>query len=271
LADCYNLLDEYGVAPAKDSFPKAKAAAQKALTLDGALAEAHTSLAYCLALYEWNWRAAEREYRRALELNPGYATAHQWYGECLTIQGRTEEGIAHLSRAQEIDPLSLIIRSVAGWTFYNARQYDQAVELFQKTLAMDAHFVQARSFLGWTYAQKAFYPEAITEFQKARFVDDNPEFLGGIGYVYAVSGQRADAQHVLAELEKISKRHHVSPCLMAFIHAGLGEKDQAFGWLEKAYQERSAWLVYAKVDPKYDNLRSDPRFSNLLRRVGLPP
>jgi serine/threonine-protein kinase len=271
LADCYNLLDEYGVAPAKEAFPKAKAAAQKALSLDDSLAEAHTSLAYCLAFYEWDWPAAEKEYRRALELNPGYATAHHWYGECLTVLGQRQKGIAHLRRAQALDPLSLIIRSIAGWAYYNAGQYDQAIELFHATLATDAQFVQAHSFLGWTYAQKGKYAEAIAEFQKAQLLDDNPEFLGGIGYVYAVSGRKADAQHVLDELAKQSERRHVSPCLMAFIHAGLGQTDPAFRWLEKAYEERSAWLVYAKVDPKYENLRSDPRFVNLLRRVGLTP
>jgi serine/threonine-protein kinase len=271
LADCYGLWDEYGVAPAKEAFPKAKAAAQKALALDDTLAEAHTSLAYCLAFYEWDWQAAEKEYRRALELNPGYATAHHWYGECLTVLGRTEEAIAHLRRAQALDPLSLIIQSVAGWTLYSARQYDQAVELFQKTLDMDAQFVQAHSFLGWAYAQKRQYPEALAQFQKARQIDDNPEFLGGIGYVYAVTGKKAEARAVLAELEKLSKHHHVSPCLMAFIHIGLGQKDEAFRWLARAYQERSAWLVYARVDPKYDDLRSDPRFADLLRRLGLAP
>jgi tetratricopeptide (TPR) repeat protein len=271
LADCYNLLDEYGVAPAKESFPKAKAAAQKALTLDNELAEAHTSLAYCLAFYEWDWSAAEKEYRRALELNPGYATAHQWYGECLTVLGRREEGLAHLNRAQALDPLSLIIRSIAGWAYYNAGKYDQAIELFQTTLAMDPHFVQANSFLGWTYAQNGKYVEAIAEFQKAQLIDDNPEFLGGIGYVYAVSGRNADAQRVLDELAKLSQHRHVSPCLMVFIHAGLRQADPAIEWLEKAYAEHSAWLAYAKVDPKYDNLRSDSRFTDLLRRVGLQP
>jgi serine/threonine protein kinase/tetratricopeptide (TPR) repeat protein len=271
LADCYNLLDEYGVAPAKEAFPKAKAAAQKALALDPTLAEAHTSLAYCLAFYEWDWHGAEKEYRRALELNPGYATAHQWYGECLTVLGRTDEGIAHLNRACAFDPRSLIIHSIAGWALYNARQYDQAIDLFQKTLTMDAQFVQARSFLGWTYAQKGEYADALAEFQKARSIDKNPEFLGGIGHVYAVSGRRADAERVLDELEKLSKRQYVSPCLMAFIHAGLRQKDRAMRWLEQAADERSAWLVYAKVDPKYGNLRADPQFDKLLRRVGLLP
>jgi serine/threonine-protein kinase len=269
LADCYSLLDEYGVAPAKESFPKAKAAAQKALALDDTLAEAHTSLAYCLAFYEWDWRAAEKEYRRALQLNSRYATAHHWYGECLTVLGRTDEGIAHLRRAQELDPSSLIIHAVTGWALYSARQYDRAVELFQETLVLDAHFVQAHSFLGWAYAQRRQYAEALAAFQRAWQIDENPEFLGGIGYVYAVSGKKAEAQEVLDELEKLSRQHHVSPCLMAFIHAGLGRKDEAIDWLKKAFQERSAWLVYAKVDPKYDSLRLDPRFIDLLRRLGL--
>src|SRR5262249_55577481 len=177
----------------------------------------------------------------------------------------------HLRRAQELDPLSLIIRAVAGWACYNAGQYDQAIELFRETLAVDAQFVQANSFLGWTYAQKAKYPEAITEFQRARFIDDNPEFLGGIGYVYALSGRKDDAQRVLDELEQLSKQRHVSPCLMAFIHIGLGQTESALQWLEKAYEERSAWLAYAKVDPKYDKLRSDSRFAKVLRGVGLLP
>src|SRR5262249_53340078 len=157
--------------------------------------------------------------------NPGYATAHQWYGECLTVLGRREEGLAHLNRAQALDPLSLIIRSIAGWAYYNAGKYDQAIELFQTTLAVDPRFVQANSFLGWTYAQNGRYAEAIAEFQKAELIDDNPEFLGGIGYVYAVSGRKAEAQRVLDELSKLSRQRHVSPCLMVFIYAGLRQVD----------------------------------------------
>jgi TolB-like protein/Tfp pilus assembly protein PilF len=270
LADCYNLMDEYGVATPRESFPKAKEAALRALDLDDTLAEAHTSLAYCLAFYEWQWQAAEREYRRALGLNPGYATAHQWYGELLTIRGRTDEGLAHLRRAEELDPLALIIPSVAGWGLYNARRYDEAIAVFRKVLAADRNFVQARGFLGWAYAQKGEYGKALAEFEKVRLLDDNPEFLGGIGYVHALAGRKAEARRVLAELAKLSKGRHVSPCLSAFIHAALGEKEAAFADLEKAYRQRSAWLAYAKVDPKYDNLRPDPRFARLLRRVGLP-
>jgi eukaryotic-like serine/threonine-protein kinase len=269
LADCYNLLNEYGGAPAKESFPKAKAAAQKALAIDESLAEAHTSLAYCLAFHEWDWREADREYRRALALNPSYATAHQWYGECLIILGRTEEGLAHLRRAQELDPSALIIPGLTGWALYNNRQYDQAVGIFRKILALDGQFIQARSFLGWTYAEMGMYAEALAEFQKARLLDDNPEFLGGIGYVHAVAGRKVEAHKVLDDLKELSSRRHVSPCLLAFIHAALGEVDPALQELEKAYQDRSGWLAYAKVDPKYDKLRSDPRFTDLLRRLGL--
>src|SRR5262249_39292855 len=162
-----------------------------------------------------------------IELNPGYATAYQWYGECLTIQGRTEEGLDYLRRAQALDPAALIIPGLTGWALYNARQYDQAADIFRKILARDGQFIQVRSFLGWTYAEMARYPEALAEFQKARLLDDNPEFLGGIGYVHAVAGRAAEAGKVLDELRQLSSQRYVSPCLLAFIHAALRQVDPA--------------------------------------------
>lgn len=268
LADAYTSLDWYGVLSTKEANPRAKAAAIKALEIDETLAEAHASLA-AVRQYEWDWAGAEREYQRAIGLNPNYAVAHQWYGVYLAYMGRMDEGIAEMTRAQELDPLSLAINAQLGFLFYLARRYDQAIEQCQRTLEMEPSYEEARIYLAWIYVQKGMYEEAIAQYQKLK--GDIPDVLAMLGAAYAVSGQRGKARDVLAKLKEISQRRYVPPVFVAAIYTGLGDKDQAFAWLEKAYEDRDESFVGLKVLPLFDLLRSDQRFADLLRRMGLVP
>ncbi len=272
LADSYILLGEYSVLPAKEAYAKARQAATKALELDDTLAEAHNALATVKADYDWDWPGAEREFRRAIELNPGYATAHQWYGEFLSGLGRHEEALAEIKRAQQLDPLSLIINAVNGQTLLRAGRDDLAIEQLRKTLEIDSNFAQAHIVLGMAYLRKGAFAEAIAEFQRATTLSPNiTQYKGGLGHAYARAGKSAEARKLLSELKEQSKRRYVSGCDFAAIYAGLGEKDQAFALLEKAYEQRDARLVLVNVEPLFDPLRSEPRFQDLLRRLRFPP
>ncbi|MGB7063270.1 MAG: protein kinase [Candidatus Zixiibacteriota bacterium] len=271
LADCYNILGWYGYLPPKKAFPRAKAAAEKSLEMDDTLAEAHTSLATVREFYDWDWLAAEREYKRAIERNPSYAPAHHRYAEYLSYMGRHEESIAEVKRATELDPLSLIINAVVGEVYYFARQYDQAIEASQRVIEMDPSFVVAHFLLAFPYAQKAMYDEAIAEAQKAMDLAGGriPLFVAQLGTIYSYSGKRDEAEKVLDQLHELSKQRYVSPFYIALIYVGIGQKDQAFEWLEKAYDEHDHALETLKVDPMLDSVRSDPRFTELLKRMGL--
>ncbi len=274
LADSYNLLPFYRAMSPNDALPKGKAAVTKALEIDDTLAQAHNSLAWVKGFYELDWAGAEREYKRAIELNPGYATAHHWYALHFAAQGRLDEGLAEIKRAQELDPLSPIISSNVGQFLYWARRYDQAVEQFRKTLDLDPNFAQGHLWLGHCYERRGMYGEAIAEFQKANgLFGENPRALGLLGHVYAISGRKREARKILADLKAVTGRRYVSPYDFAVIHLGFGEKDQALAWLEKAIEveKLTGALVFIKVEPILDPLRSDPRFHNILRRVGLPP
>jgi len=271
LADSYSLFANWSFAPPNEAYPRAKQAALKALEIDDTLAEAHTSLGFIKSTYDWDWSGAEREFQRAIALNPGYATAHHWYGgDPLRNQGRFEEATVELKRALELDPLSLIINRNMGDVFYLARQYDQAIEQYRKTLELDPNFASARGGLGNAYVQKSMYKEAIAEFEKSLALTDGKSGLPGLGRAHAAAGRRADAQKVLGQLSELSKRRFVAPTGIAEIYAALGDKDRAFEWLEKAYADRSI-KTYLKVDPAFDSLRSDPRFADLLRRMNLQP
>jgi len=270
-----------GTLPPNDAFPKVKAAAQKALELDETLAEAHTSLAFYLFFYERNWAEAEREFKRALELNPNYPVAHRWYARYLTAMGRHDEAIAEIKRAVELDPLSLNDNSIAAWILREARRYDQAIEQYRKTIEMDPNYRPAHSELGWAYLHKGMRQEAIAEFQKAielAGISLEPGAMkirigygpvGGLAYSYGVAGNRGEALRLVEELKRLAAQSYVSPYTIALGYIGLGDKEQAFAWLGKACEQRDGWLVFLKVGPHYDPLRSDPRFDDLLRCMNL--
>ena len=274
LADTYDLLgasDATGAMPPNEALPKAKAAALKALEIDDALAEAHVSLAHVHYYYDRDWTAAEREYKRALELNPNYPIAHQWYAVYLMSAGRFDEALAQTRRAQELDPLSLPINMTLGWVLLNARQYDQSIEQLRKTLEMDPHFILTHHRLGLVYEQKGKYDEAIAEFREViNLSAGKPLGITALAHAYALAGKRAEAQKTLVESQEISKQRYVSSAAIALIYAALGDKDQAFTWLEKADKERDGTLARLKVDPRFDSLRSDPRFADLERRIVIP-
>jgi len=276
LADCYSLLaSNGGFVPPKQSFPRAKNAALKAVELDDTLAEAHTSLAYIKTFFDWDWAGAEREYRRAIDLNPSYALAHYYYGLMLRNMGRLPEALEETKRAQDLDPLSLLINRGLGLAFYTARQYDRAIEQERRTLELDPNYINARRTLGMTYVQKSMYKEATAEFEQTLAISpNNPWTLSELAYAYAVFGRKAEAQKALDQLDELSKGKYVPAGYRAMIYTGLGEKDKAFEWLEQSYEEH--YIVgdatgAIKVEPIFDPLRSDPRFANLLRRMNLQP
>jgi serine/threonine-protein kinase len=274
LADTYDLLgasDAMGNIPPNEAMPKAKAAALKALEIDDTLAEAHVSLAHVKYYYDRDWAVAEREYKRAIELNPNYPIAHSWYAVYLMSAGRFDEALAQVRRAQELDPLSLPTNMALGWVLLNARQYDQSVEQLRKTLEMDPNFILAHHRLGLVYEQQGKYDEAIAEFRQViNLSAGKPPGIATLAHAYALSGKRAEAQKALAELQEMSKQRYVSPASIAIIYAALGDKDLAFDWLEKAAKARDVMLARLKVDPRFDSLRSDPRFADLERRIGIP-
>ncbi|HKR00354.1 MAG TPA: protein kinase [Pyrinomonadaceae bacterium] len=269
LADAYYALSSNHL-PANEAMPKARAAAEQALKFDDTLAEAHASLGLVKAFYEWDWAGAENEYRRAIELNPGYASAHHWYGWYLALVGRLNEAIAEIKQASELDPLSLEINSDLGLSFFFARQYERAVEQFEKALEMDPNSIWTRFFMGWAREQKGDYAEAVADYEKAARLDDSPLIMAALGHTYVVAGQRDEALSVLEEMRTLAESRHVSSYHFAIIHAALGERDEAFDWLEKSYSAREEALVWLKVDPRLDTLRTDARFIDLQRRVGLP-
>jgi TolB-like protein/DNA-binding winged helix-turn-helix (wHTH) protein/Flp pilus assembly protein TadD len=254
--------------PPQEELAKAKEAATKAQEIDDALVEAHVALSG-IHFWGWDWAGAEREGKRALELNPNYSWAHLRYAHTLSNLGRHEEALAEARRAVELDPSDVSMNTFMGQFLYQARQYDQAVEQLRKALELDATNWVARLNLGMTYVQKGMYQEAVTEFQQAReFSDSGSVTTNVMGHVYALSGKRDEARKLLAGLQEKARRRYVSPCHIATIYVGLGEKEQALAYLEKAYEGGDIRLTFLKVDPRLDTLRADPRFQDLLRRVG---
>lgn len=271
LADCYNMLVVYGVQQPKDAFPKAKEAAVKALEMDESLAEAHTSLAFIEFRWDWDRVEAEREFQQAIKYQPSYQPAHQWYSSYLVALERFDEAIAEAKRTQELEPFSLIASSHLGWILYLAGQNDKAIEQCSRILALDQNFFPALRYRGLAYAQKGMYREAISDFQKAVKLSGSPLMLAILGQAYAAAGKKAEAEKVLGDLRDLQDKLYVSPYTVAGIYAGLGDNNQAFKWLEKAFDERDIWLVNLKVDPVFSKLRSDRRFADLLFRTGLRP
>ena len=271
LAESYAVLSLYSGLPAGETFPKAKAAALKALEIDDTLAQAHAVLATTYESFDWNFPAAEKEYRRAIALNPQYPTAHHWYSAHLAIMGRSDEAIEEAKQALELDPLSLIINTWRTVSFYYARRYDAALESARKTVELDKNFPPAHLWLGAVLEQRKLFPEAITELQEAvRLFGPRNEAVAALGHAYAVSGQREEALRSIEQLKLWSKQG-LDPSVIALVDAGLGRNDEAIEWLEKAYNARSFWLIQLglKVDPRWDGLRADPRFQDLLHRIGL--
>ena len=271
LSDCYTLLVVREAIAPEEGFAKAKAAAARALKIDETFAEAHASLGHAM-LHNWEWDEAEKELARAIKLNPGYPSAHHWYSEHLTAQARCDESIAELKLAGELDPLSLVISADLGRAFYYARRYDEVMRQEARTLEMDANFWLSRINLGRACTQKGLHAEAIVELRQALQISPgNTEVLSFLGFAYAAAGRSDLALKTLRELNKQSQRGHVPPYHLAIVHAGLGEKDQAFRWLEQAFAKHAVDLFTLKVEPMFDCLRADPRFADLLRRVRLAP
>src|SRR5262245_57991239 len=270
LADCYNYLgtEQISAMPPIDARRRAEEAANKALEIDNEMAEAHASLGF-VKHFNWDWTAAEQEFKLAIELNPNYAYAHDCYASFLVSKGRTEEAIAETNRAQELDPFSLAISVKRGFILENARRYDEAIEQLRRVIARDQNDYQAHWFLGHTYAASGRFEEAIAVSEKAAALSRTPGALGFLGMCYGLAGRRAEAKKILNELLELNRRRYVTPPALANVYIGLGDKDQAFFWLEKAYQDRSNYLAYLKVFPGCDSLRSDPRIDDLLRRMGL--
>lgn len=267
LADYYLLLSFYGVPPS-ESFPKAKAAALRALEIDDSLAEAHASLASVKAFYEWDWSGGEQEFNRAIALSPSYATARQWHGYLLVATGRFDEAAMEMKQAQTLDPLSMIIQSNLAGNYYYRRQYQPTIDECKKALEFDPNFSTALMFLSAAYAQEKQYDNAISRLMK--IPQNSTEARALLGYVYAISGKNDYADRISRELQERSKREYVAPAYSAMIYVGLGNKNQALALLEKGYEEHDQEMNLLKVNPVWDSLRSDPRFQDLTRRVGLP-
>lgn len=266
LADCYNVLTVYEDAMPAETFSKAKAAAVKALELDESLGAAHASLGEVYFRFDWDWEAAEKEFRRAIELEPGYSTAHHWYAEYLVAMGRYDEGIAETEKALALDPLSLIINADAGWFFDMAGQHDRALSQLRRTLELEPRFSPTHLYLGEVYLRKQMYPEAIAVYRESAGLGDSA-YSAPLGFAYGRAGKPEEARKIIAELHR---RPNMAPTSIAIVYTGLGDKDRAFAWLEQALKEHDDSLIYIGSQTFFDPLRSDPRFQDLLRRLRVP-
>jgi serine/threonine-protein kinase len=271
LASTYALLPEYSSLPAKDFIPKTETAAMKALELDATLAEPHAALGLTKFEYQWNWEGAEKEFRRAIELDPNNPTTHHWYSNSLELQAKFEEALSEIKRAQELDPLSLVINNNVAEVLYYMQNYDLAIEQLNRVLELDPNFMVASLTLGQVYAQESKFDEAITEVQKARHIlgTNSPYGIGTLGYIYAKAGKKDEAIKTLNQLLGLTKQGYALSVDIASVYAGLGDKDKAFEWLEKGYDEQNSSLGYLKIEFGWDNLRSDPRYTAMLKKIGL--
>ncbi|MBA4313676.1 MAG: hypothetical protein C0417_13720 [Chlorobiaceae bacterium] len=270
IADCYNQFGLWGFLPPNEAYPKAKAACAKALEIDDTLAEAYASLGWIKTFYDWDKAAAEKAFKRAIDLNPNYATVHYYYGLFLGGIGCCIEAITELKKSVELDPLCLVHNAVLGFEFYCERQFDESIEQLHKTLEMDPNFAVTCLFLGLSYMGKDRWEEAIASLKKfASLWQGSPFTIGFLGFAYGMSGQKDEAMSMLDQLTKLSQQRYVSSFYKALIYVGLGNKDQAFEYLDRAYDERESWMVSLKIAPLMDTLRSDPRYEALLRKMGL--
>jgi len=250
--------------------PKAKAAAERALELDPSLAEAHTSLALVDGFYEWDWEKSEAGFRRAIMLNPADAAAYLWYGRLLTTSGRFDEGYNELKRAQLKDPLSSSINAEIGRTLFYAQKYKEAGEQLRETLELNSMFWPAHVFLAWVYEQQGLFTEALAILKQCDTLDDNPRTKAFLAVTHALAGEEIEAEKILAHLIEQHKQRYISPYYIALIYAALDDRDRAFHWLDRAYTDRSEWMVWLEVEPRFDMLRNDSRFSALLAKVKGP-
>lgn len=267
LADCYPLLSLYGEFTPQEAYPKAKAAAEEALKIDDRLTEAYNSLGVIKLFYEWDWPGAELAFQQAIQLNPDYPDAHQRYGMLLTAMERFDEAEAQFAWALEIDPLSLITITISGYPFYYSRQYEKAIERFQTVIAMDANYSMAHFRLGLALAQQRDYENAIAELTVSNRLSNDRDTIAALGYVQGLAGDRMGAEAALAELAEREKGGFVSAYDRALVNIGLGDRHAAMDWLERAFEERSYWLIYLRVDSALDPLRSHSRFASLADRV----
>jgi DNA-binding winged helix-turn-helix (wHTH) protein/tetratricopeptide (TPR) repeat protein/TolB-like protein len=272
LADCYTLMASFGVEPAQEAYPNAKAAALKALQIDPSLADAHASLGFVYFYYEWNWGKAKDEFQRAIQLNPDYAYEHTWYALMLSATGQRDEATRQIQIAQQLDPLSLMSDTEVGRVYYWNRQYDKAVAAFRHVIDLDPYFARAHLRLGIAYIAQGNYADAIREFHEtSRLSGPDPYLDGFIGYAQALSGDAGAARKTLADLIQRSRHNEYVPAFsIALIYAGLGDHEQALEWFAQSYQDRSTYMVYANVDPLFDGVRSDQRFTALLQRMQFP-
>jgi TolB-like protein/Tfp pilus assembly protein PilF len=272
LADCYAMLAWNTMLPPHSSLPKAQAAATKALKLDNRLAEAHTSLAFCKLFHEWDWQGAEREFQHAIALNPSYGVARPWYAFQLSALGRHPEAVAEARRALRLDPFSLAIGASAGLVLSLAGHHDEAIEQCLKTLEMDpTGFYQTHFVLGASYEVKGKFDEAVRSLETAVGLSiRNPHMLAALGHALAMSDRTQESLRIADELKQRASQRYVPPYNTAMVYAGLGEKDRAFEWLERAYQDRSIWMIFLKVHPMFNDLQADPRFRSLIERMGFP-
>ncbi len=270
IADAWIFRGWYSVLTPKEAFPKAKHAALQAIEFDDTLAEPHTSLAHVHFEFDHDWEAAEREYKRAIELNPRHPNAHHWYSRFLSGMGRHQESLRHAETARELDPLSLIINTWVGVCHYLARRYDVAIEEYQKALELGPNFTAGHWHAGWAFEQTGRYEEAIAHAQRAVDLSGgSPTYIASLAHAYAIAGNPEEARKILEQLDEQSRTRHVSAYHVAVIHGALGDIDEGFRWLDLALEEQSPWIGYMRVDPRLDPFRADPRFDTLLQKARL--
>ncbi|MEP6787094.1 MAG: tetratricopeptide repeat protein [Acidobacteriota bacterium] len=269
LAESYTILSYYSDVPPQSSYPKARTAAEKALQLDPNSGVAQADLAYVKFNYEWDFDGARKDFERAVELSPNEPTPHFWFGECLMYLGDYDRGIAEIKKARDLDPLSSISNSTLGWAYHIAGQSDMAIEQLTKTLEIDQNFPMTHFCLGMAYDRKGMYKESIVENQRSAELSGGFPGIVGLGHAYAASGQRDEALKIIAKMEEQIRSGNTKPSLgLAIIYAGLNDRDKAFEWLEKAFQRRDEGILYLKCQPYFDNLHSDVRYADLLKRIG---
>jgi tetratricopeptide (TPR) repeat protein len=270
VADCYTLLGHFGELPPRDAFPKAKAAALRALELDDGLAEAHSSLGFVSFYFDWDAQAAEQEYQRALDLNPSYAPAHYFYAPLLLIQRRAEAAIAQSRLALDVDPLSVFVHAHLGWMLVGAGRYELARDQLRTSLKLDPDFALAHWVLGWAYGYESRFDEAIPCFDRAVKLSGHlPWFLASLGWAYGASGRAPEARDVLSELSSRRRVEYVRSLCFALVHMGLNERNEALEWLDEAFEERDTWVPALRIDPVFDGLRARSKFTALMRAIGM--